>query len=220
MARKLQPFEALSILIRAEVDDPWSAVALYALDPNPDFVEPMSPSEASPVAPSEAFLPASNSPTVPLHVSSPILPYMFPPPMHTNVISGPRGTAVWIHPHDRASAGLVTAQVSTVSESLIAAAFPGPMNGGERVETKTLWMNPLNDWTSIDFDEDMGRIALGSRYGKVTLLELCACEGSHCELGFIYGFHVPRQKLQYVLTQRICVIRPKWIRIARQSVLL
>jgi hypothetical protein len=183
-----RPFEALSILIRAEVDDPWSAVApvlhLYTLEPNPDFVGPLSPSEASPITPSEAFLPASTSSTDSLHVSSPILPYIFPPTLCataqsvggslqcTNVISGPCGTAVWIHPRDRASAGLVAVQVSTGSESLIAAAFPGPLNDGEKVETKTLWMNPLNDWTSIDYDENMGRIALGSRHGKVTLLDL------------------------------------------------
>jgi len=40
------------------------------------------------------------------------------------------------------------------------------------VTTRTLWINSFNNWTSLDYDEELGRIALGSSYGRVTILDL------------------------------------------------
>lgn len=168
------PYDSLSILIRSESDDPWASevhsLDLYILEPNPAFARIESEEEDH----------------------SDIPPYIFPPRAAkkvpssrgslrcTDVILGRYGTAVWIHPQDRAVSGLISSDVHLqdmpipeTHETLVAAVFPGPLNqSGHTVTTRTLWINSFNNWTSLDYDEELGRIALGSSYGRVTILDL------------------------------------------------
>jgi hypothetical protein len=165
------PLESLSILIRSESDDPWTSdvhsLDLYVLEPNPAFILSSQEEEEHPDIP----------------------PYIFPPKPSkkvpsargslrcTDVILGRYGTAIWIHPHDRAVGGLISPDVPLpipeTNETLVAAVFPGPLNPiGHTVETRSVWMNSFNNWTSLDYDEELGRIALGSSYGRVTILYL------------------------------------------------
>ncbi|KAK0216390.1 hypothetical protein IW262DRAFT_1276639 [Armillaria fumosa] len=88
----------------------------------------------------------------------------------TDVILGKRATAVWIRPHERAM--VPHWEEHDGREMLIAAAFPGPLNLSTQVRVREVCMNPLNNWTTFDYDEDLGRIALGSGFGKVTIVQL------------------------------------------------
>jgi hypothetical protein len=55
----------------------------------------------------------------------------------------------------------------------LATVFPGPLNNTGKVgNTRTVWTNSFNNWTAVDYDEERGRIALGSSFGRVTILEL------------------------------------------------
>lgn len=168
------PLRELSILIRADDNDPWSSVRtldLYVLGCNPVF---------------------ANTPS--LAPSMDDLPYLFPPTLRTqvpscrgslrcaDVILGQFGTAVWIHPRDRANMGLIHADLDYVrdpvaEERLAGAVFPGPLRSNlglddQAIEARTLITNPRNDWTAVEYDEVMGRIALGSSCGRVTLVNI------------------------------------------------
>ena len=97
----------ISILIRAESDDPWSSnmhtVDLYTLDPDPTYTESRSDTPSS--------RGSSESPVeAPPAASRDRSPYLFPP-AHvasfpsarghlrcTDIHLGPHGTAVWIQP--------------------------------------------------------------------------------------------------------------------------
>lgn len=159
--------QSLSILVRGENDDPWSAsvhsLDFYILERDVNY-----PSQPS--------------------------PYIFPPTLSTQVTStrgslrcrdvilGPCGTAVWIQPQDRAVVGLISTDedypaqlIHTRSghESIVAAAFPGPLRSDETTSrSRTLFTNRLNNWTSMDYDETLGKIALGSSFGRVMVLEM------------------------------------------------
>lgn len=193
------PYQSLSILIRAESDDPWNTIEhtldLYTLHPNP------------------AFGLGLHGPPGPDASTPPDSPYIFPPVRTTQVqslrgplrcsdiILGPYGTAVWIQPHDRAATGLfwsdddvpAPGQSPDAHESLVAAVFPGSLASSalaSRVvptstdgdegdgclsavpQRKILYTNSLNNWTSLDYDEVLGRIALGATSGKLMILEL------------------------------------------------
>jgi len=130
------------------------------------------------LAPQQGGQPSANS-----------LPYLFPPSLTAEVSSvhgslrcadiklQPYGTAVWVHPKSRSVTGLISSDVhpqdNPASEKLVAAVFPGRLSRtGTGDETKTLWINEFNDWTCLDYNEELGRIALGSRSGSVTILEL------------------------------------------------
>ncbi|RDB17683.1 hypothetical protein Hypma_001259 [Hypsizygus marmoreus] len=161
----------LTILLRGESDDPWSSglhsLDFYTLEPNLNSQNPS--------------------------------PYTFPPTLVTrvpavrgslrcrDVFLGPCGTAVWVQPQDRAPVGLVAGMddyplqaISTTSvhESLVIAVFPGPLapsdvsGNGAVTRSRTLCTNSLNNWTSLDYDEDLGRIALSSSFGRVMILEI------------------------------------------------
>lgn len=178
LTRDVVPFEPLSILIRPESDDPWTSdvhtLDLYTLEPNPAF---------------SLLSPSSNG------GPSKILPYVFPPSLSsqvptirgslrcTDIILGRYGTALWIRPQDRSAAGLISPDVHlqempppdspAAHESLVATVFPGPLKPSEsKNSVQTLWRNSFNNWTSMDYDEVLGRIALGSSFGRVTILEL------------------------------------------------
>ncbi|PBK86041.1 hypothetical protein ARMGADRAFT_1169269 [Armillaria gallica] len=88
----------------------------------------------------------------------------------TDVILGKRGTAVWIRPHDRAMVSHW--EEHDGCETLIAAVFPGPLNPTTEVRVREVRMNTENNWTAFDYDEDLGRIALGSSSGKITIVQM------------------------------------------------
>ena len=168
----------ITILLRSESDDPWTQerhnLRFFTLKPNPHYR----------LAPQQDGQPNASS-----------LPYLFPPSLSAEVPSihgslrcadiklQPHGTAVWVHPRSRSVTGLISSDVHLqeapipdtppASERLVAAVFPGCLNRtGTGDETKTLWINEFNDWTCLDYNEELGRIALGSRSGSVTILEL------------------------------------------------
>jgi len=169
--------DPIFILIRSESDDPWSQeqhkMQFFTLEPNSSYYS-LTPEDDT---------------------GAKISPYRFPPTLTTQVLSvhgslrctdiklEPYGTAIWIHPHNRAVAGLIPSDVhlqavtvpdmSAANERLVAAVFPGHLSPAEvNVEMKTLWTNKLNDWSCMDYDENLGRIVLGSISGLVTILEL------------------------------------------------
>ncbi len=49
---------------------------------------------------------------------------------------------------------------------------PGPLNPTTEVRVREVCMNTQNNWSAFDYDEDLGRIALGSSFGKVTIVQL------------------------------------------------
>jgi len=85
-------------------------------------------------------------------------------------------------------------QTERSQEGLVCAVFPGPLcqnhmhkygahessrgtgntprHSKAEGDVRMMWMNELNNWTTLDYYEAMGRIALGSGDGYVTLLEL------------------------------------------------
>ncbi|KAF8064444.1 hypothetical protein FPV67DRAFT_1782692 [Lyophyllum atratum] len=175
---------ALSILLRGESDDPWSSglhsLNFYLLQPNPNSIPTPTSGERPP-------------------------PYLFPPILVSqvpavrgslrcrDVVLGPCGTAVWIQPQDRAVVGLAWApsefeqyplpaiQAAGGHESLVVAAFPGPLaerdvvgRGAEEGTTgsRVIWKNSLNNWMAMDYDEEMGRVVVCSSFGRVLMLEL------------------------------------------------
>ncbi|KAF5376655.1 hypothetical protein D9615_007816 [Tricholomella constricta] len=164
---------ALSILLRGESDDPWSS-GLHSLD-----LYTLRPSVTDATAAGYVFPPTLVSKVPAVRGSL----------RCRNVILGPCGTAAWIQPQDRAVVGLAWAggeeyplqAIHPVSghESLVIAAFPGPLvqagqgDDGEAVtQSSAIFTNSLNNWTALDYDEEMGRIALCSSFGRVLVLEL------------------------------------------------
>ncbi|SJL17337.1 uncharacterized protein ARMOST_20887 [Armillaria ostoyae] len=87
----------------------------------------------------------------------------------TDIILGKRVSVVWICPHDRAMVSHWEEHDSW--EMLISAVFPGLLNPTTEVHVCEVCMNTLNNWTALDYDEDLGRIALGSAFGKVTIVQ-------------------------------------------------
>ncbi|KAK0443438.1 uncharacterized protein EV420DRAFT_1724005 [Desarmillaria tabescens] len=88
----------------------------------------------------------------------------------TDVILWKRGTAVWIRTHDPAMA--FPSEEHYGHETLMAAVFPGTLNPTARPRVREVCSNPLNNWTALDYDEELGRIALGSGFGKITIVQL------------------------------------------------
>ncbi|KAF9447785.1 hypothetical protein P691DRAFT_801839 [Macrolepiota fuliginosa MF-IS2] len=195
---------SLSILVRAETDDPWSSdiltIELYTLYPNPEFTFMDGANSWESASLDEVDGITSPSYSVPT-------PYIFPPVLTskvtslrgalrcTEIILGRLGTAVWIQPRDRSAAGLYWSNYEGplgpqtfirsehMNESLVATAFPGSLSpepgktwGDEDdvVETKreVVCWNEQNNWSSMDYDEDVGRIALGSSFGQITIIDL------------------------------------------------
>ncbi|OBZ74688.1 hypothetical protein A0H81_05636 [Grifola frondosa] len=171
------PHEALSILVRAESDNPWSSdvhkLELYVLHPNFEYVD---------------------------SAAAPISPYLFPP-VHstlsspsvrgflrcTDIILGQYGTAIWIQPRPSRGPDLTFFDVhssetqaperASSRESLAAAVFAGPLQRNHaklNLGARMLWTQTVDNshWTALDYDEEIGRIALGSNQGVVTVLEL------------------------------------------------
>ncbi|KAG2132948.1 hypothetical protein DEU56DRAFT_811380 [Suillus clintonianus] len=152
--------QPLSVLVRKQIDDPWSStfkIQLWTLSP-------------------------SNETTV----DGPH--YIFPPSMTTEMLSprrgalrctdmvlGPYGTAVWVQPEDFSVAGLIFSSNMPVPQSheiLVAVAFPGLLNTQGEPQVKSSWKNLGENWTCLDYDEERGCIALGSVVGAVTILDI------------------------------------------------
>jgi hypothetical protein len=162
---------SLSILIQGENNDPWSSeqrsLELFTLHPNPSYSSSASDANTG-VSP---------------------VPYIFPPTLTTQVhtdrgstlcrqfILGRCGTAVWIHP-----IGLI--YEGSFCDPLVVAAFPGPLAASNLsddsgspasssvTQVKKLHTNYLhNSWMSLDYDEERGRVVLGSSYGPIMILE-------------------------------------------------
>lgn len=182
---------ALSIVLRAESDDPWSStkhtVDLYRL----------------PAAPPPPEVDEENADGEPDTSAS---PYIFPPLHHTSFPSarghlrckdialGPYGTALWIQPRIARNADLtgfdvhasdaqgsghhpITGSKIPKKESLVAAVFPGELKSkheGLDESIRTLWAidDVSVDWTSMDYDEARGLVALGDSRGNVVILSL------------------------------------------------
>ncbi|EMD35161.1 hypothetical protein CERSUDRAFT_125106 [Gelatoporia subvermispora B] len=191
-AQSDEALEPISILLRTEIDDPWSSqpctLDLFALQPNPAWT---SDTETQTVP----FDAASDSLPTPF-----ISPYIFPP-VHSSisvptergalrcsdVILRPYGTAIWIKPRPR-STDLTTFDVHASatqaparpkpSETLLASVFPGPLRSchPDVPTEKAIWNRQLEEereWAAMDYDEALGRVALGGGQGKVTVLDLC-----------------------------------------------
>ncbi|KAH9929326.1 uncharacterized protein B0H18DRAFT_1209790 [Fomitopsis serialis] len=146
----------LSILLRAESDDPWMSdthmLDLFVLEPNPAYTAddpPQDPATDTTEDPTTSAGPGED------HARHPLAPYIFPP-VHsglsspsvrgilrcTDIVLGPHGTAVWIMPRGARSADLTALDVhqSEVAgagltaqqpEVLAGAMFAGPMLGAE-----------------------------------------------------------------------------------------
>lgn len=176
----------LSVVLRAESDDPWAAdkhlLDLYTLAPDPEY-----PREGDQLAP----------------------PYLFPPVHQTSwastrghlrcrdILLGAHGTALWIQPRPTRHLDLTAYDVHSSDtqrpgqhsplgappprETLVAALLPGRLRDGGRGEAldepdevRTLWAfdGSNGTWTSVDYDEARGLVALGDSQGNVDILKL------------------------------------------------
>ena len=213
-AVKSSGHEPLSILLRAESDDPWASdvhtLEQFVLHPNPAFDDDSDVQDDT--------LNPEDAKSVP--------PYLFPPVRaeHTSptvrgflrcrdIALGPSGTALWIQPRAARMAHLTgydvhssPAQVydafnpdhqhpddiphtpsgaqamadrTRTAESLCAAVFEGPLQRRQpemrpTATARVLWAQTRDscNWTAFDYDEETGRVALGSSDGSVTVLDL------------------------------------------------
>ncbi len=180
----------ISILVRGEVDDPWAPathnIELYNLYPNPAFfVDSIS------TAPPYQFPPRLSYVVGSLRGSL----------QCKTVFLGSLGTALWVQPRDHFASGLLAdgqqhvqlPNSSANCETLVAAVFPGSLSGvkaasvdqgswihldedGDEVTevtaTKIFQNQPGSSWSSFDYDEAGGRVALGSNFGPVQILYL------------------------------------------------
>ncbi|KAK0200659.1 hypothetical protein DFS33DRAFT_1265690 [Desarmillaria ectypa] len=87
-------------------------------------------------------------------------------PLHcTDIILGKHATAVWIHLHKHIIG-------PHWEKMLIAAIFPGPLNPTAQVRVREVCLNTVNNRTVLDYDEELGRIALESACGEATIIQL------------------------------------------------
>ncbi|CAK5275604.1 unnamed protein product [Mycena citricolor] len=164
----------LYVMLRAAPDDPWAALDDYHLD-----VYTLLPSlEADGPDP---------------------LPYRFPP-RHTARIRSTRGslqctalrvgrfgTSIWIQPRDRSVSGLAYAMQEEIheyapivrkDERVMCSVLPGPLFSGgvdendevPEIRAFEIWANEANDCKAIDYDEDLGLVAVGTTRGSVVIL--------------------------------------------------
>ncbi|KAH9912356.1 uncharacterized protein BXZ73DRAFT_56289 [Epithele typhae] len=210
----------LSIVLRAESDDPWASDAhrleQFVLAPNPAFVPaPPLPEPALESAFEFAHAPPhAPDPPPPL---PPPPPYLFPPTrvertsptlrgfLRSRAIAlGRAGTALWIQPRAAHAAHLTGLDVHASdvdflgigtglglgggvgparasgqgAETLCAAVFDGPLRrglgagAGTRARTLCVQRREGAHWTTFDYDEEAGRVALGANDGTVTVLDL------------------------------------------------
>lgn len=187
-----------SIALRAESDDPWSpdvhSLDVYTLNPSTDYDVKSSPPFHHPNDPSQDSMDNIDGFTK--------SPYSFPPIHQTSYASirgflrcpdiylGTFGTAIWIQARPARNVSLTDFDVHSSEtqgsqlalhrpkESLVGALFrrdgPRSHRQGSTSEPRVLCVQESDSgsWSSLDYDEVRGRIAMGSGDGKVTLLEL------------------------------------------------
>ncbi|PBK86136.1 hypothetical protein ARMGADRAFT_1086890 [Armillaria gallica] len=92
----------------------------------------------------------------------------------TDVILGKRGIAVWIlrpsrYLHlkrelsDVPTYSSENAPLHVACETLVATVCPGPLNPTVEVRFYDACLNLLENWTVLDYDDNLGRVAVGSR---------------------------------------------------------
>lgn len=184
------PIRPISILVRGEVDDPWAStihnLELYTLYPNPAFY-----ADSTSTAPPYQFPPRLSHTVASLRGSL----------QCKVVLLGSLGTALWVQPRDHFVRGLLADGQQLVElpnrgascETLMAAVFPGSLFGAKAVPgkqrsgvysdeeggkatavvgTKIYENQAGSSWSSVDYDEAGGRVALGSSFGPVQILYL------------------------------------------------
>ncbi|KAI6039849.1 hypothetical protein EDC04DRAFT_2568017 [Pisolithus marmoratus] len=163
----------LSLLVRTKEDDPWS------LKDQLQFFTVCS----SPSTESSTGIPGETSSTVSL--PSPrfalIANLTCPnrgPLRCSDMVLGRYGSAVWVLPADRSIAGLIsehvhlqTVPVPTSNQTLVVAAFPGPLSSEAQIKA-SLENEEGSSWSCLDYDEERGLIALGSFTGDITMFSL------------------------------------------------
>ncbi|KAK0443425.1 uncharacterized protein EV420DRAFT_1723987 [Desarmillaria tabescens] len=77
---------------------------------------------------------------------------------------------VWIRPHDHAMVSHWEEHGGC--ETLMVAIFPSPLNPTAQPCVHEVCSNPLNNWMALDYNKELGRIALGSGFGKITIVQL------------------------------------------------
>lgn len=186
-------YPTLSILVRAESGDPWESnihfVQNYMLYPDPNYNGAPPSDDTNPIPSFSTALSFNETSSRPS--SS---PYIFPPILVSTIPStrgflrcptlalGHAGTALWIHswrPHNAQTIGTVSSPTINSGESLCAAIFPGPLSGEEteeEVKPIQLYQDPGSrsgnrvTWTSLDYVENRGCVALGAVDASVTVL--------------------------------------------------
>ena len=183
------------ILLRAESDDPWSSdvhtLDLYVLHPEHTSPDTMD----NDITNLPCLVPLYHFP--PQHIAS--FPSARGHLRCTDIHLGSRGTAVWIQPRPTRNLGLTAFDVHASDaqgadvhpltrarivrqESLVSALLPGVLKGrrkhgaaeGEGKDVRTLLSlaGSGGSWTSVDYDEERGLVALGESTGMVTILKL------------------------------------------------
>ncbi|KAF8956748.1 hypothetical protein BDZ97DRAFT_1825834 [Flammula alnicola] len=183
----------LSILVRGESDDPWASdiynLELYTLEPNPSYGAQVSTEDSG--TKDETDPPSAIPPYLfPPRLSNQVA-CLRGSLRCKQITLGRFGTAIWIQPRDTFIGGLLADIPATMipssnaCETLVMAVFPGslfnrdPARGGGGSELgsvvigKKIFGNEAgSSWTSFDYDEVAGRVAVGSSFGRVTVLEL------------------------------------------------
>ncbi|KZS99906.1 uncharacterized protein LAESUDRAFT_746009 [Laetiporus sulphureus 93-53] len=174
----------VSVKVQACPSDTSNAhtLDLYTLEPNPQCTGDLRilPMDGAP------------DPTAPSLSIDRILdrsPYLFPPAHSklsspsvsgilrcTDIILGPYGTAVWIQPHPAHSADLTTLDVHANGDTSWGS-FAGLLQRAHLdldLRVSTLWaqLPGASHWTSLDYVEELGLVAIGSSDGRVVVLEL------------------------------------------------
>ncbi|PBK61048.1 hypothetical protein ARMSODRAFT_981780 [Armillaria solidipes] len=80
----------------------------------------------------------------------------------TGFMLGKSATAVWMRRQDHDNC-----------QTLVAAVYLGPLNLTAEVRVRDLCSNPLNNRRTLDYNEELGRITLGSTSGRdITVIQL------------------------------------------------
>lgn len=186
-----EPFPPIDVLIRFDTWFPWPVNILhhYVLAPNPAFT-------TAPASSGTPYLHAGGAPAMAHSIPSPIR--LFTP---SDMVLGRRGTALWLDAqayeggpaqagdHGQRIAGRMLTATSSSAPSLSAGA-PGESGegeaegGGDRVsagwfgeeragaDATVFHMQEEDDgWNRLALDEEEGRIAVGTVYGRVHLFE-------------------------------------------------
>lgn len=165
----------ISLMFRTTNNDPWSEgesmLNLYTLSHSSGPVDEGAGADNTSLAYS---FPPTFSTQIPL-VRGPL--------RCTDIILRSRGTAVWIAPRRLPATGLVQMDIhgqpaipppesASEGECLMLGTFGPALMSGEGSKGKPLFWNSSNNWCSMDYSEELGRVVLGRSDGMVTLLEL------------------------------------------------